>query len=128
MGNKDISFLAKPERQDIAVFEGVFDFLSMLTYHRQERANANVLVLNSVALVEPAILRMKEEGMQKLYGYLDHDSAGMQALEALRTANTWQVKDGSGLYQAHKDINEFLQHHERQKNPQRRREQIELER
>ena len=128
MGSKDISFLAQPERQDIAVFEGVFDFLSMLTYHGQERANANVLVLNSVALVEPAILRMKEEGIQKLYGYLDRDSAGRQALETLRAANSWQVKDGSSFYRAHKDLNEFLQHHQRQKHLQQTRGQIELER
>lgn len=93
---------------DAAIFEGVFDFLSMLRYHGQERPNSNVLVCNSVALIDRAIERLNEHNIRKLYGYLDHDDAGANALSILREREPWEVIDGSGFYLGHKDANDFL--------------------
>ena len=93
MGKKDITFLPNPGRHDAAVFEGVFDFLSMLAHHGQERPSANVLVLNSIALIERGVARLDAHKIRRLYGYLDHDRAGGDTLELLRERAPWEVID-----------------------------------
>lgn len=122
MGKKDITFLQKDGRHDAAVFEGVFDFLSMLAFHGQERPGSNVLVCNSVALIDRAIERLRAQNVRKLYGYLDHDQAGSNALEILREREPWEVIDGSGFYLGHKDANDFLMHRHARKRDENERE------
>lgn len=108
VGKKAITYLTKPESRNAAVFEGFFDFLSVLAHHKKDRPNANVLVLNSVALLHHGIERLKTAQMQKLYTYLDHDEAGAAALQMLKIHQPGEVLDASSLYLGHKDANEFL--------------------
>lgn len=108
VGKKSIRFLSKPESRTVAVFEGVFDFLSVLAYHQKERANSNVLVLNSVALLEEGMTRLALADVNRVYAYLDHDAAGKTALDALAARWPEGLQDASGLYLGHKDMNEFL--------------------
>jgi hypothetical protein len=120
LGKKDITFLDAGARTEVAVFEGVFDFLSMLAHYGQDKPSAHVLVLNSVALLERALARMSAQDIRKLYAYLDHDPAGESTLQILRERGIWEVKDGSGFYQAHKDANDFLMARQRGRDSQER--------
>jgi hypothetical protein len=108
LGHKDITYLAKNGSRDVAVFEGFFDFLSILSYYQREHSQANVLVMNSVAFVERAIERFDIEGIQKIYAYLDQDRAGRAALDSLIARGDWEIVNGSLLYLGHKDANAFL--------------------
>lgn len=108
VGKKSIRFFGKPESHTAAVFEGFFDFLSVLTHHQKERANSNVLVLNSVALLEEGMTRMALADVNRVYAYLDHDAAGKSSLDALAVRWPEGLQDSSGLYLGHKDMNEFL--------------------
>lgn len=116
LGTKDISYLPKPASRQAAVFEGFFDFLSVLAHYRKDRANANVLVLNSLALFERGVNRLQTEQIRKVHAYLDQDKAGRDGLARLQaigldteTAQSpWEVVDASGLYTGFKDANEFL--------------------
>jgi hypothetical protein len=114
-----------PERKDTAVFEGVFDFLAMLTYFQQDHPASNVLVLNSVGLIERGIERLNAYEMRRYHSYLDHDEAGLKALTTLRERLPGEVIDGSDFYLGYKDANEFLMHHHRRQFPRRQME-IEL--
>ena len=114
--NKDFTFLVKPERQDVAVFEGFFDFLSTLVHYGQTQPNANVMILNSVSMVDRAISKFKEQGIHTLYTYLDHDAAGETAkakLEAIE--HGLRVRDVSQFYLGFKDANEMLLAKQREK-------------
>ncbi len=122
MGKKDITFLPNPDRHDAAVFEGAFDFLSMLAYHGQDRPSSNVLVCNSVGLIDRAIERLNGHNIRKLYGYLDHDQAGDNALETLREREPGEVIDESGFYLGHKDANDFLIHRHAREREKHERE------
>lgn len=108
VGSKAITYLTHPESRNAAVFEGFFDFLSVLTHHKKDRPNANVLVLNSVALLHQGIERLNTAQIQKLYTYFDHDDAGAAALQMLKIHGAGEVLDSSGFYLGHKDANEFL--------------------
>lgn len=107
VGPKDVSYLAVPGRDDAAVFEGAFDLLSALAHYRRERPASNVLVLNSVGMLERGIERLGAAGIRRLQAYLDHDSAGTGAWERL-LLEPWDLRDSSGFYAGHKDANEFL--------------------
>ena len=118
IGTKDISFLPKTGSQQAAVFEGFFDFLSVLMHYKKDTSNANVLVMNSLALADRGIARLKTQDIHSLYSYLDHDAAGQQGLAKLMEAGEqgavhgspgrWNVVDASGLYAGYKDANAFL--------------------
>lgn len=107
LGTKDIRFLPLQGNPRAAVFEGFFDFLSVLAHYRKDRAEANVLVLNSMAMLDRGIARLQAAEVNKLYAYLDHDSAGARGLATLQAVPSWQVLDASGLYAGFKDANEF---------------------
>jgi hypothetical protein len=108
LGTKDIRFLEKAGSNRAAVFEGFFDFLSVLTHYKRERAESHVLVLNSMALLDRGMERLAAKPIQKIYGYLDHDSAGEKGLATLQERGLWEVVDASRLYDGFKDANAFL--------------------
>ena len=111
LGTKDVSYLVKEGSQQAAVFEGVFDFLSVLAHYKREEANANVLVLNSLALLERGTTRLQDAGIRKVHAYLDQDEAGFAGLahlQAVGDLGTWEVADASSLYRGYKDANAFL--------------------
>jgi Toprim-like len=112
IGAKDITVMRSPGRRDAAVFEGAIDFLSTLVHYRLERPRANVVVLNSVALLDRAIANLQADNIEKLYAYLDHDRAGEDALARL-VGGPWAVQDASSFYERFKDANEYLQDLER---------------
>lgn len=107
LGTKDIRFLPQGESHRAAVFEGFFDFLSVLAHYRKDRADAHVLVLNSMSMMERGVQRLQAAQVKKLYAYLDHDSAGEYGLSVLQAVPDWQVLDSSGLYAGFKDANAF---------------------
>lgn len=108
IGKKDISYLPCAENQHAAVFEGFFDFLSVLAHYKREQTNANVLVLNSLALIERGKQHLLDSNTKKVYAYLDHDDAGRTATEKLRASSSWDFVDASNLYLGHKDMNAML--------------------
>ena len=113
IGKKDVRFLREAGRTDAAVFEGAFDFLSALVWHGRERAQGNVLVLNSVSFVRRAVERLQAAELASVHAYLDHDKAGAIALAELRQGllageKPAQVRDASVGYNGYKDVNEYV--------------------
>jgi hypothetical protein len=93
----------------VAIFEGFFDFLSTLVYYGQTQPNANVLVLNSVSMIDRAIDQLKGQGIHTLYTYLDHDAAGETTKAHLEAnPNHFDVQNASKFYHGHKDANDML--------------------
>ena len=110
LGTKDITTFPVADRTDFVLFEGSFDFLSTLSYYGTDTPKANVVVLNSLAMLDRAQEHLASQAATKAYVYFDHDQAGRDALERLELSNRFHVKDASSFYQGFKDVNEFLQH------------------
>ena len=104
----------------VNVYEGFVDFLSGLTlgYGRTE----DNLVLNSVANREKAYRHL--DGYKTIKCWLDNDKAGQQCLEALQKRYGERVRDFSVLFRPCKDVNEYLQ--EQQKNKQQTKSKLKL--
>ena len=123
LGKKDIRFLREvasagvAARTDAAVFEGVYDFLSALVWHGRDRAQGNVLVLNSVSFTRRAVEQLRAAELATIHAYMDNDRAGALALAELRrglitkelaSASPVNVRDASAFYTGYKDVNEFV--------------------
>ena len=92
--------------QEIAVFEGFFDFLSFLAITQNEpMIKSNFLVLNSVSLFDKARPIMEKHATINLY--LDRDKTGQQCTRhALSLSRNYE--DRSSLYKQHKDLNDWM--------------------
>lgn len=107
---KDISFIDNGTEQ-IAVFEGFFNYLSFQEINRNQHAPlTNCLVLNSLAFLERS--RPLMERYSRIHLILDRDAAGRnQTAKALQWDRDKYI-DRSDFYQGRKDLNEWLIHRE----------------
>jgi hypothetical protein len=98
-----------PSSAAIAVFEGIIDYLSALTYYGKMEAETPVLILNSVVTEKAATQKIQSLGVRKVHLYLDRDEVGKKLVERFRELlSGMEVMDQSRLYVGHKDFNAFL--------------------
>ena len=93
----------------------MYDFLSALAHHGQDKPQSNVLVLNSTAMVERAVDYIQSRPhIERVSTYFDHDSAGALARERIVTLAASRAKpfvhhDRARLYEGYKDFNAMWQ-------------------
>ncbi len=115
LGPKDVTLInGQPmPRVYVCVFEGVLDFLSLLAYRGLSRPSLNVLILNSLSLVDRGLEYIRMHNWA--YLYLDYDEAGRKASSRILKENYWngqsETTDCSVFYgeRGFKDFNEFWQ-------------------
>ena len=73
---KDITYLEAPNSSVCAVFEGFFDFLAYLSFHKHFEPPFSVIVLNSGALKARAVAQILEGKYDDVRLFLDNDQAG----------------------------------------------------
>lgn len=102
---KDVTRLGEGS-ETLHVIEGFFDLLSFKTlYGSDSKYAGDILVLNSAAFFERARPIMAEYPVKKLW--LDHDTTGLNYTRyALSLKEGFE--DASGVYEKHKDLNDFL--------------------
>jgi hypothetical protein len=106
---KDISFIDH-RTDEIAVFEGFFDYLSFATLNSNNQAPlTNSLVLNSLAFLERS--RSLMEQYSRIYLILDRDAAGIATVAKALHWDPSRYIDRSDFYQGYKDLNDWLIHH-----------------
>lgn len=115
---KEITFVDNHTEQ-VAVFEGFFNFLSFCTINRNQQAPlTNCLVLNSLSFFEKS--RSLMEQYKHVHLILDRDTAG---INHTRKALQWdgnKYLDRSDFYHGRKDLNDWLiQHRQSQRESQR---------
>ena len=100
----------------IIVLEGMFDLLSLVVLVPEEVENADLMILNSLSFL-PEIREILSQ-YSTVTLYLDRDSSGIKATENVLRIIPY-CKDGSWLYEGHKDLTEKLVHgaHDRKYKP-----------
>ncbi|TKC08009.1 hypothetical protein FA048_12660 [Pedobacter polaris] len=105
LGKKDITFI-KGFGFQIQVFEAMLDYQSAIK-ENPHRTLATSIIMNSTAMVEKTIQKIKEEKFSEIELFLDNDATGKKITEKL-LENFPTAKDCSNLYAGFKDYNEKL--------------------
>ena len=93
------------EKGAVAIFEGMFDFLSALTYFNRIEPKTDIIVLNSLSMIPSLSLT----NYSRINLFLDRDDAGRRGtLEIRRRFPSAEIADYSGAYRGYKDFNDFL--------------------
>lgn len=99
---------AKPSSPKVAVFEGMFDFLSWRVMQSSELPTCDVVILNSVNNLKRAADYIQSHA--GVTCFLDNDAAGEKCYQDIRNLMKGKdVLDMSDLYGQYKDLNEMLQ-------------------
>ncbi|MBE8714829.1 toprim domain-containing protein [Sphingobacterium hungaricum] len=108
IGRKAITTISG-NSDSLCLFEGYMDYLSWLKEHPD--ATDTVLVLNSVNLLDTAILQAKD--FASIHVFFDRDPAGESALSLLKSELP-QAIDCSANYRGYKDYNEMIMNRPKQ--------------
>ena len=99
----DVSYVPSPSEQ-INLFEGFMDYLSLLTMNPDEEKKA-ALILNSINNIKKSRFFLSKHKL--ICSYLDNDEGGKRTLEQLKR-DGFDVQDCSSVFQNYKDLNEYL--------------------
>lgn len=91
----------------VCIFEGMMDFMSLLSMRIVEFKDSDYIILNSLSFLDEIPELLKD--YQTVHLYLDNDDPGEKATKWILTRNIrTQIIDKSDLYKDHKDLNDFL--------------------
>lgn len=90
--------------EEINLFEGFMDYLSLLTMSPEEEKKA-ALILNSINNIKKSRFFLSKHKL--ICSYLDNDEGGKRTLEQLKR-DGFAIQDSSSVFQNYKDLNEYL--------------------
>jgi len=102
---KDLT-LINNNSTSLCVFEGFFDFLSFFQFKIEKPKDSDYLILNSLSFLEKAIKYFKQ--YEKVYLFLDNDSAGNNARKRIIQMGLSSIEDNGHHYTEYKDLNDYL--------------------
>ena len=106
LGKKNITLIKNENlNNEIAIFEGFFDYLTYRNLEQSDHSTSDFLILNSTAMLFKAEELLKD--YDKIYLFLDNDSNGKYVTSII--INQYQnVEDCSLIYKDFKDLNEWF--------------------
>ena len=107
--SKDLTTFNLSENKQVAIFEGMLDFLSFLTHYKIKDLSSGVIILHSITSTKKSREILDTTGFSEVFLFLDNDEAGRTASIKLSENLPYPVKDKSTIYTGFKDYNEFLQ-------------------
>lgn len=110
LGQKSISFIrgTQPKPSGINLFEGMFDYLSVIAQRKGKMLNNDTIILNSINCLHQIVPYIKDYGYQFGYIWLDNDPAGEKAASKILTifkAENIMTCPMNKLYHPYKDVN-----------------------
>lgn len=115
---KEITFLDNG-RDQVAVFEGFFSFLSFQTINQNQQVPlSNCLVLNSLAFLERSRPLMEQH--KQVHLVLDRDTAGKKHTSQALEWDKEKYIDRSNFYHPYKDLSDWLTHHKHSRGQSQR--------
>lgn len=107
---KDITLVKrKGNAGSVALFEGFMDMLSALVAYAEDLKDTSLLVLNSVALKDKALVAIRAMDARTVQLFPDHDASGQEmGTWFMKQLRGMEVVDQSRRYAGHKDVNAWL--------------------
>ena len=108
--NRDITIIPgfKPHFKFINIFEGMTDFVSLLTLMKTDQFPEDSIVLHSLSSLPKAIEHIEQHTIDTVYAYLDNNPSGKKGLETLISSLSMKVSNESSSFLPHEDLNDFL--------------------
>lgn len=116
VGAKMISFVRGtiPKPPGLQVFEGMMDFLSVVSDCPEGKLETDSIILNSLSCMDKATPFIKGYGYRVVQSWMDNDPAGIKATwnldEFLKTEDGLQHIPMNEFYRGHKDVNAWHMH------------------
>jgi len=79
-----------------------------LALHKQKTPPHDVIVLNSLSLLDSSINFIKKKGYKEIHTYLDNDKAGEKAMQKLDESFNIPIKDHRTSYTKFNDLNDYF--------------------
>ncbi len=111
IGKKYITFIrgTTPKPDGINVFEGAFDFLSVLAQQEGKPLRNDAIILHSLSNLKKASAYIKNYGYKNCFTWMDNDEPGKQATnswtEFCKTEEELRHISMSSLFAPYKDVN-----------------------
>lgn len=87
------------------LFEGMFDYLSLLMTQSVSELKSDVFIYNSTSFLDYSIPNLQK--YSKVCSFVDNDDAGDKVVNTLKENGVW-IKDYRHLYSEYNDLNECL--------------------
>lgn len=92
----------------VDVFEGMTDFLSLLTMMKTDGLAGDAIVMHSLSSYQKATTFIKEEEYDYIHTYLDNNQSGQKATQQFANLFGSRVKNESGVFVPFEDLNNLL--------------------
>lgn len=108
---RDISLIPgfKSRHGIVNIFEGMTDFLSLLTMMKTDSLAGDTIVMHSLSSYKQTEAYIQEQGYNSIHTYLDNNHSGQKATKQFQEDFGSQVKNESGMFMPFEDLNDFLQ-------------------
>jgi len=116
VGIKAITFIrgTTPKPMGIHLFEGMMDYLSVVTNQEGKRFDDDTIILNSISLLNKATPYIHSYGYRLGFTWLDNDKTGQKGTTALadyfKTQELLEHRPMNDMYAPHKDVNAWHMH------------------
>jgi hypothetical protein len=108
IGSKAITSINLENGKDVAVFEGMMDFLAYLTHHKITDFQSSAIILNSTSMKDEGLKALNSKQFKKAFFFLDNDEMGNHCFEYLSQNSDCDFVDCSSIYDSFNDYNDFL--------------------
>lgn len=107
---KDVSLIKglKPSHKVVNVFEGMTDFLSLLSLMKTDHLPGDAIIMHSLSSLQRTISLIKATNYQRIHTYLDNNRSGREHTKQLSQTFGNILNDESELFLPHVDLNDFL--------------------
>ena len=107
---RDITIIkgANPNNQTLFVFEGMTDFLSLLTLNKVDTLDGDAMIMHSLSSFEKSVTFIQLGQVQKVELYLDNDEAGQEVSEKFIIKFARLIISKNEIYFKYKDLNDML--------------------
>ena len=108
IGSKAITSINLEDGKDVAIFEGMMNFLAYLTHHKITNFQSSAIILNSTSMKDEGLKALNSMQFKKAYFFLDNDDMGKQCFGYLSQNSDCDFVDKSNSYEKFNDYNDFL--------------------
>jgi len=106
---KDITIIRGGQGSDeVSVFEGMMDFVSLLAMYGKEQLNGDAIILHGLKLYGRAAKIIQKNGYKRVHTFLDNNTSGQEATLKFISDFGHSVENHSDSFLPYVDLNDAL--------------------